>query len=131
MTCKDCISLDVCAIKKKYYANRPLKNGHIDKEQLKYMKGVEKTCNHFKNKARFVELPCSVGDTFYAIVNEQVIAYNCVGVKYGHSAVTRKNNELLLLTVYDMEFVFGEEAFLSNEEAEAKLKELNENEMSI
>lgn len=74
MTCKDCIKFDVCAVKKKYYANRPLKNGHIDKEQLKYINGVEKTCNHFKDKSHIIELPCSVGDTFYAIVNEQVIA---------------------------------------------------------
>lgn len=52
MTCKGCIKFDVCAVKQKYYANKPLKNGHIDKEQLKYMRGVEKICNHFKNKAR-------------------------------------------------------------------------------
>ena len=43
MTCKDCIKFDVCAVKKKYYANKPFKNGNIDKEQLKYINGVEKT----------------------------------------------------------------------------------------
>lgn len=116
MTCKDSV---------KWLEN--LKND-LGKSQFcelwNYEQALTETIELLKSN-RFVELPCSVGDTFYAIVNEQVIAYNCVGFKYGHSAVTRKNNELLLLTVYDMEFVFGEEAFLSEEGAKAKLQEVN------
>ena len=30
-TCKDCLSFNVCAIKKNYYANKPFKNGKIDR----------------------------------------------------------------------------------------------------
>lgn len=116
MTCKDCIHDDVCEYKKIFCEKFDRLFDFID---------IETECKHFKDKSRIIELPCGVGDTFYAIVNGQIIAYNCVGFKYGHSAFTEKNNELLLLTVYDMEFEFGEEAFLSNEEAEAKIKELN------
>lgn len=127
MTCKDCIHYDVCHKRINSIDFLSVIKGRVSTSSIMYKNcdDVEKHCRHFKDKSRFVKLPCKVGDTFYAIVNNSIIAYNCVGFKYGHSAVTRKNNELLLLTVYDIEFVFGEEAFLSNEEAEAKLKELN------
>lgn len=125
MTCKDCPHFNVC---ESFGVFMPKEiETTFDQARLDLINSKWKNCKFRNDKSRFIELPCKVGDTFYAIVNEQVIAYNCVGFKYGHSAVTRKNNELLLLTVYDMEFIFGEEAFLSNEEAEAKLKELNEN----
>lgn len=105
------------------------KDNCLCSQVCRYNDGCNEWCKHPEecpkryDKSLFIKLPCKVGDTFYAIVNSKVIAYNCVGFKYGHSAVTENNNELLLLTVYDMEFVFGEEAFLSEEDAKAKLQE--------
>ena len=65
-TCKDCIHYSVCKVYKCVERQGKLSPSY--------------NCPYIKDKSRFVELPCSVGDTFYAIVNEQVIAYNCVGL---------------------------------------------------
>lgn len=45
-TCKDCISTIVCPNIEDAYANR---------------------CKFFKEKSRYIELPCKIGDTVYAI----------------------------------------------------------------
>ena len=55
--CKDCIHYDVC------YA-------------LMQSKEVETFCNHFKDKSRYIELPCKVGTrhnklTFIAVDEEK------------------------------------------------------------
>lgn len=45
MTCKDCVHYDAC--------NRILNRLEV--------------CDQFKDKTRFVELPCKVGDTIYKV----------------------------------------------------------------
>ena len=66
--------------------------------------------------------PCKVGDTFYGVNETEYDDYEVLGFKWGKR---RGDDEyvLLVLTVYDMEFEWGEEAFLTREEAEQKLKE--------
>ena len=55
-TCKECVHNNICNIKQKY--NHP-----------KYaLQHIEKYCEHFKDRSRFVELPCKVGDTVYFIL---------------------------------------------------------------
>lgn len=49
-SCKDCLHYDVCQF-------------HIDEET----KMTVNECGHFKDRNRFVELPCKVGDTIYEI----------------------------------------------------------------
>lgn len=49
MTCKDCVHYDVC-----------------NRIGNKILNGFE-VCDQFKDKTRFVELPCKVGDTVYYI----------------------------------------------------------------
>ena len=44
-TCKDCIHYDVC--------------GYAYDEQCL---ALEDDCSHFKDKSRYIELPCAVGD---------------------------------------------------------------------
>ena len=52
-TCKDCIHCDVC--KKRHFPS---------------MFGLTGDgCDDFKDKSRFIELPCAVGDVVYAIGN--------------------------------------------------------------
>lgn len=74
-------------------------------------------------QGKILELPCKVGDTFYGIQGENVFAYCCYGFKYGWRRGT-DDYGLYALTVYEMEFVWGEEAFATEEEAEAKLREM-------
>ena len=66
--------------------------------------------------------PCKVGDIFYGINETSYDDYEVLGFKFS----TRKGDDkdvLIVLTTYDMEFVWGEEAFLTKEEAENVLKE--------
>ena len=65
--------------------------------------------------------PCKVGDTFYGLNESEYDDYEVLGFKWGKR---RGDDEyvLLVLTVYDMEFEWGEEAFLTKEEAEQALK---------
>ena len=48
MTCKDCISNNVCALS-------PIRESYSNAN-------IEDICEHFKNKADFVEVPCRCGD---------------------------------------------------------------------
>lgn len=54
-SCRDCICEQVC----KY-------NDGVNE----YCKG---NCPHFKDRTRFVELPCKIGDTVYVIENNEII----------------------------------------------------------
>lgn len=125
MTCKDCIHYDVC---KKY--------NNVYERELSERYCVE--CQHFKNKANFVELPCKVGDTVYLVDFEYGI-YKCI---VNDIQILSDNEPVFTLYYYsqngyepaelewdiDIEIdCFGKTVFLTKEQAEAKLKELNEN----
>ena len=57
-SCKDCIHFEVCD-----------SGSSIDEfmEHGTYTNGVEKECDTFKDRTRFVELPCKVGGTVYIL----------------------------------------------------------------
>ena len=105
-TCKDCINYDVCS----------KMNTNCDRGNH---------CEMFKDREKFVKLPCKVGDTVYyitglsrkiikpAIVKE--ITINCNGV----SKLSVETNAL------DFESPFVSTFYLTKEEAERTLK--NEN----
>ena len=65
--------------------------------------------------------PCKVGDIFYGVNETSYDAYCVVGFMWGKR---RGDDEhvLIVITTYGMEFVWGEEAFLTREEAERALK---------
>lgn len=115
-SCKDCLSYDVCQF-------------HIDEET----KMTINECDHFKDRNRFVELPCKVGNTVYLKLdgiaeiiegyvrkisfsrkNEIVI---CIGRKQG-TYYTTGNFKLSS---------FGKTVFLTRELAEKALKECENN----
>ena len=106
MKCEDCIHYELCSEGDEHIWGNPYKNE------------VEKVCNTFKNKSLFVELPCKVGGAIYLIFKEQW----SVGKKETHWYIRKTK-----LTYGNMERVikeYGEFVFLTREEAEAKLKEL-------
>lgn len=57
MTCKDCLCSDVCIETR----------DQIQMLAYQSRNDVEKVCSNFKDKSRFVELPCKVGDTLYKV----------------------------------------------------------------
>lgn len=63
-TCKDCIHYDVCSLEEGEILIGAKKNGF---------------CGKHKDKSRFIELPCKVGDTVYKIVNDKRVKkpYEC------------------------------------------------------
>ena len=92
-----------------------LEVGIRDKENAELQKQVDE----YKAKIEqgtLVELPCKVGDSFYSY---EGFKYQCFGVEIAKDGI-------YLRTVYDMKFLFGKDAFLTREEAEKRLKELQE-----
>lgn len=59
MTCKDCIHYKVCCQKHLHVVT-----GMDFVYRYKY-NHIERVCKDFKDRSRFVELPCKVGDTVY------------------------------------------------------------------
>ena len=66
MTCKDCIHYDMCS---------GFTPTDLDFDVFDYCRkgitdeipDIEERCNSFKDKTRFVELPCKVGDKLYKL----------------------------------------------------------------
>lgn len=124
MTCKDCIHFDVC----KFY------NKNLPEEY----DPIEWQCDNFKDKSLIVELPCKVGDEIYVlnrgnipqkmILDEPDIRCHCPKEKNLCMALCddTKHNICAYRLKNDGSDI-GEKVFLTKEEAEAKLKELNGN----
>lgn len=87
MTCKDCIHNEMCF------------GTHTDDSP---------TCCDFKDKSRYIELPCKVGDKVWYIHKEKIYCQS-VSKRNIYSIATRGKLGLSL--------------FLSREEAEKALKE--------
>lgn len=103
MTCKDCIH---------YTSHR-----HFDPllDEVYTDEDVEYLCPEFKDKSRFVELPCKVGDTIYwidcigGIIEEKVKSFT-VGIENENGSFPIGH--------------FGSSLFTTKEEAEKKLGEM-------
>ena len=64
-TCKDCVHFDVCCS----YLSTAYNKCKLATPDFKLLKNIEcDECQHFKDRSRFVELPCKLGDTLYTIV---------------------------------------------------------------
>jgi len=70
-TCKDCLHVDVCCS----YLSTAYNKYKLATPDFKLLKNIEcDECQHYKDRSRFVELPCRVGDTVY---------FNNVHLRYG------------------------------------------------
>ena len=124
MTCKDCIHYEIC-------------NRWDNWNDEFYADGNSDRCHdysRFKDKSLFIELPCKVGDVVYVIKNNKICAKDIVYYNKIHSRVAEQNEEywhcvdkdrisINVITFYPENI--GKTVFLTKEEAEAKLKELN------
>ena len=98
MACQDCLHFEVCDDYQRRFAN----------------------CNHFKDRSRFIEMPCVVGEKIYTIdkgyiCDEQIINVDCF-VNF-NTFVIRSSNSIF------SENALGKTVFFTREEAEKALKE--------
>ena len=77
-------------------------------------------CQHFKDRSRFVELPCKVGDTVYRLKDDKVTKEQVV--EFG---ISNRGVVLYRTLGYELGYsdYFGNSLFFSKEEAEQALKE--------
>ena len=113
-TCKDCVYYEVCADFRRNICN-------TDKKRFEeYCVNTDGLCNSFKDKLRFVELPCKVGDTVWIIGEIRGIYCATVRVFF----LNETGVEMMRTTECDIPFSqFGKTVFLTREKAEKALAE--------
>ena len=108
-SCKECIHFDRC-------------KGLYKFDRLQ--KAVSKGCSYFKDRSRFVELPCKLGDTVYFIKGGRVMSDTVIRFVIDRYAVklTKSNGTDIGYTTQ-----FGERIFLTRKEAEQALRSVIQN----
>lgn len=104
MTCKDCVHYDVC-----------------NRIGNKILNGFE-VCDQFKDKTRFVELPCKIGMAVYQIDGERIYASTIHEITYTTSKVIFVTENI----AFD-ERAINNSIFLTCEEAEKALERSRDN----
>lgn len=117
MTCKDCISYDVC----KYHAEQWKADGY--KVKFDTSLEAEKECKAFKDKSRYIELPCKVGDMVYYIpFGNYIIQYKVARISIEPFAEIGMSFFCYGGITFDMRDI-GKTAFFTREKAEKALAE--------
>lgn len=121
-TCADCVHVEVCSEKNLHVAV-----GMNITPRFKY-KRIEQECEHFKDRSRFVDLPCVAGEYVYVI--EPIF-----GKSIEHTIRRRKIKSIEPHAeikyyggwIHDFLSGFGRYIFSTYEEAKQALKEREEN----
>ena len=118
--CKDCVHVEVC---REYVEGLAAARGvRLSVKELDSVLECD-DCKHFKDRSRFVELPCKVGDTVYY--------FNSAGEIYSQKVSGFIVNFVGILVDSDVMFdshLMGDRFFSTREEAEQALKEREKNE---
>lgn len=128
MTCRDCYHHDVCHRRINSIDFLPIIKGKVSISSIMYKtcNDVEKHCLHFKDKSRFVELPCKVGDNFFIIAQRlEKGEYTDFFIDKRRAAYFEYDGKTLM--IYDLDeigFVL-DDIYFDKSKAEAKLRELN------
>lgn len=129
MTCKDCYHYDVCHRRINSIDFLPVIKGKVSMSPIMYNEcdDVEKYCSYFKDKSLIVELPCKVGDKIYC--DGKYFAGHCAG-KVMEFIADDIRTDVCTYHCGELDMIFdfsefGKTVFLTKEEAEEKLKELN------
>ena len=119
MTCKDCIHYKVCCQKPLHVVT-----GMDFVYRYKYNQ-IERVCKDFKDRSRFVELPCERGDLVYFIKARRVMAD--IVSKF---TIDKCGVMLQRVNGYNLGYTdqLGKRIFLTHEEAEQALKECKKDE---
>lgn len=131
-SCKDCLIADIC------YKYKDMRDGK--KTYSEYF-GEDTYCEHFKDRSRFVELPCKVGNTLYMLnrnksniqemtLDKPDIRCHCVKDDEFSCCMPICNDKENGICAYRFHLDFseiGKTVFLTREEAERALKERENN----
>ncbi len=118
MSCSDCIHIEPCY-------RHPIEELTNEANGI-YEPNAEKWCKWFEDKSKIVELPCKVEDTIY-FVSENILEIAKGKIK--EIIINKHNNKIMnvdfgyMCKQFDIEYV-GKTVFLTKEQAEAMLKEL-------
>ena len=121
-SCKDCVHVEVC----RYYTNELAKANGIPLKVEKIEGLLEcDDCEHFKDRSRFVELPCERGDLVYFIKARRVMAD--IVSKF---TIDKCGVMLQRVNGYNLGYTdqLGKRIFLTHEAAEQALKEREKDE---
>lgn len=119
MTCQDCLFYDFC----NEYNEYPEYVQHC-----KQTTGTEFKCSHFKEKYRFVELPCKVGDTVFEVSAQHLPPFIQEST-VEKIIITSKGLRIKLSrnSVYETSIsALGKSIFFTREKADKALNERNE-----
>lgn len=120
-TCKECVHVEAC--------NGILNGFNTD---IEFFGEQVSFCKNFKDRSRFVELPCKAGDTVYFdnghIQSARVLAIyiDAEGGMLDLEVTAYSNNALGFKKFINKDYKFediGKHLFLKKEEAEQALKE--------
>ena len=118
-SCKDCVHVEVCCEKNLHVAV-----GMNIIPRFKY-KRIEQECKNFKDRSRFVELPCKVGDTLFVPTRNLVSEYKIVSFHVCGEGIWYRTNVIkgiLTRLISDNVEIIGKTVFLTRKEAEQALK---------
>lgn len=125
MTCKDCIHYEACKTTASYFGCSTNNSHTFATYELR--QEIEKDCADFKDKSRFIELPCKVGDMLhdvYDAITNGVGGIKELKVPEIHINLDRRNRPWIVISGYYFAFEdFGKTVFLTKEEAEKALAE--------
>ena len=116
MTCKDCIHYEVCREYDRAFW------GHTSNKHSDLINAKPEDCPYFKDRSRFVELPCKHGDTLFRIINGKIEKGVATAFFYG-SEFHIVNCRFPKISTGIPFHRFGKTVFLSKKEAEQALKE--------
>jgi len=129
-TCKDCVHVEVCCS----YLSTAYNKYKLATPDFELLKNIEcDDCEHFKDRSRFVELPCRVGDKVY-LDNLHIKYADVIGIyidAFGGVFDLRIYTNIQLANGFGYEYFIskdytfediGKRIFLTKEEAEQALK---------
>ena len=118
-SCKDCVHVEVCIS----YLREAYKRAHLATPDLNFVLSLRcDDCDHFKDRARFVELPIKPGEKiFYFDTAGHIYESTVTQLVYGASGF------LIDSDVMFNSNLIGERFFLTREAAEQALKERENN----
>lgn len=115
-TCAECVHVEVC----RYYTNELAKANGIPLKLEEVERLLEcDDCENFKDRARFVELPCKVGDTIYWNLLGKPVEDEIVSITIYKNVIRVFLKKGISFDIEDI----GRMLFLSREEAEQELTE--------
>lgn len=120
-TCKKCLHYEVCRLGNLQYQTP------YERYETKFIKKLDSSrCGNFKDRSKFVELPCKVGDFLYQPHRNRISKYRIKTITiHMHNYMTIEWN-LYSGIAYKLDGIYADEigrtAFLTREEAEQALK---------